>query len=139
YTSHNSSACIVIGAEDAPEHAVQRLADAAASYVASIASPGADAGLCVGDERQVSSAVVGWGSRAKQAVFSAEEAQAIAAAVGLRLVGVTGDESGVIGALAAAGLQRSGSDGRFLELVGLRGLVGEQPVAVFRVAGVERF
>src|SRR5262249_44502004 len=121
------------------------LVDAASTYVASIVSPGADAGLCVGDEQQVSSAVVDWGRRAKQKVLSAEKAHAIAAAAGLRLVGLTGDESGGIGALAAArrgggaGVRRSDSDGRFLELVGLRGLVGEQPVAALLEAGLERF
>jgi hypothetical protein len=136
YTSHNSSACIVLGAEG---DVVEQLVEAASVYLDYIASAGADVGLCVGLEPQVSPQVVDWGRRAKAEVLTTDEAHEVARDAGLRLHGLTGDRSGVIGALAACGLRRSGEDGRFLELAGLRRLTGEQPAGLFLDAGVERF
>jgi hypothetical protein len=139
YTSHNSSACIVLGLDASREGTIRQLVDAGSTWLEYVASPGADAGLCVAEESTISAAVVEWGRRAKVDVLTAAEAHEIAAAAGVELHGLTGTKDGVVGALAAAGLRRSGADGRFLELKGLRGLVGDQPAALFIAAGVERF
>jgi hypothetical protein len=96
-------------------------------------------GLVVAEESQVGAEIVEWGRRAKLEVLTGEEAHAVATRVDVHLAGLTGDGGGVIGALAAAGLRRSGEDGRFLELGGLRAATGEQAAAVFIAAGVERF
>jgi hypothetical protein len=139
YTSHNSSACIVLGGEGESGALVGALVEASELYLTEIASPGADVGLCVAEEARIGPSVVEWGLRAKEEVLSAAGAFATAAAAGIELHGLTGDRGGVIGALAAAGLRRSGGDGRFLELGDLRELVGEQPAGVFVEAGVEVF
>ena len=139
YTSHNSSACIVLGSDADPEQLIPLLLEASSTYLVFIASPGSDVGLCVAEESQISPAEVEWGHRAKAEVLTMAEAYSIAADDGIELVGLTGEKTGVVGALAAVGLRRSGEDGRFLELMGLRGLVGEQPAGVFINAGVERF
>jgi hypothetical protein len=139
YTSHNSSACIVLGSDADPGELIPLLLEASSTYLTYVASPGADVGLSVAEESEISPAVVEWGRRAKREVLSPSEAHSIAADDAIELVGLTGERVGVVGALAAVGLRRSGDDGRFLELMGLRGLVGEQPAAVFIEAGVERF
>jgi hypothetical protein len=139
YTSHNSSACIVLGAEGEPDEVIAALVEASELYLPEIASPGADVGLCVAESTQIAPEVVAWGWRAKNEVLAMADAQTVAQAAGIHLVGLTGDHGGVIGALAAVGLRASGSDGRFLELGDLRRAVGDQPAAVFIAAGVERF
>jgi hypothetical protein len=139
YTSHNSSACIVLGIDAPSAEIVPQLVEAASVWLEYVASPGADVGLCVADESSITPAVVEWGRRAKAEVLTAGEAHEIAGTAGIELHGLTGTKDGVVGALAAAGLRRSGADGRFLELKGLRGLVGDQPASVFLAAGVERF
>jgi hypothetical protein len=139
YTSHNSSACIVVESELDRGQAIDAIVEVGELYLPEIASPGADVGLCVAEEPQIGESIVEWGRRAKVEVLSMDEAERIAADAALYLRGLTGDEMGVIGALAAVGLRRSGQDGRFLELGELRTVVGEQPAAVFMAAGVERF
>jgi hypothetical protein len=139
YTSHNSSACIVLGIDTPREETISQLVESASVWLEYVASPGADVGLCVAEESTIHAAVIEWGRRAKVEVLTASEAHDIAGAAGMQLHGLTGTKDGVVGALAAAGLRRSGADGRFLELKGLRGLVGDQPAAVFIAAGVERF
>jgi hypothetical protein len=139
YTSHNSSACIVLAADAEPADVIPVVVDAGTIYLREIASPGSDVGLCVAEESTVTPEIVVWGRRAKEEVLSMAEAHAVADAAGIELHGLTGERVGVIGALAAVGLRRSGADGRFLELGGLRQLVGEQPASVFVEAGVERF
>jgi hypothetical protein len=139
YTSHNSSACIVLGAEGDPAELIATVLEASELFLTEIASPGADVGLLVAEEPQVTPAIVEWGTRAKVEVLSMDDAFALAEAEGVELRGLTGDRVGVVGALAAAGLRRSGADGRFLELGSLRGLVGEQPAGLFTDSGVAAF
>ena len=136
YTSHNSSACIVLEAQLEAGHKIIEVGEL---YLPEIASVGSDVGFCVAEESQVHAAVVEWGRRAKAEVVAMGEAYEIAQEAGIYLQGLTGEKTGVIGALAAVGLRRSGEDGRFLELGELRAIVGDQPAAVFMAAGVERF
>lgn len=139
YTSHNSSACIVLETSLEREQAIATMVEVGELYLPEIASQGSDVGFCVAEQSQISAAVVEWGRRAKVEVLTMDEAHEVAADAAIYLEGLTGEKTGVIGALAAVGLRRSGEDGRFLELGALRGAVGEQPAAVFIAAGVERF
>ncbi len=139
YTSHNSSACIVIESELDRGQAIDTIVEVGELYLPEIASPGADVGFCVAEESEIGERIVEWGRRAKVEVLAMDEAQGIAAEAGVYLEGLTGDRMGIVGALAAVGLRRSGQDGRFLELGELRSAVGEQRAAVFMAAGVERF
>jgi hypothetical protein len=139
YTSHNSSACIVLEADGDGAGVVDAVVEVGELYLPGIASPGADVGLCVAEQFRIDEAVMGWGRRAKAEVLTMEEAHRVAGDAEIYLAGLTGEKVGVVGALAAVGLRASGEDGRFLELGELRSALGEQPAAVFMAAGVERF
>jgi hypothetical protein len=60
----------------------------------------------------------------------------LAAAHGIRLLGLGGTQDGVIGALAAVGLAASGNDGRYVLVGRSRELSGLQPVASVVGAGI---
>jgi hypothetical protein len=110
YTSHNSSLCL-----DA-EIALARLADLTQycrDYLRAESAVGADAGLCIVAWSAVGPDVVGFGRRAKTEIVTQLEARALAVREGILLEGLTGDEGGVIGALAAVGLRKTDNDGRF--------------------------
>ncbi|MDH5277317.1 MAG: hypothetical protein OEW88_12915 [Gammaproteobacteria bacterium] len=121
YTSHNSSACLDV---DLTGGELNTLADFCRDYLAAESAPGSDAGLCVAAFDGVAEIVVEFGRSAKQVVLTREEARELAARVGLHLEGVTGDHMGMIGALSAVGLRKSGHDGRFIWLKGVRELSG---------------
>lgn len=117
YTSHNSSACIVVesGAGSAPH-----LAEYVESYLTAYSAAGSDAGYCVLARNSVVGEVVQFGYRAKCVLLSPCQAHDVAARAGALLEGVTGTHGGVIGALAAVGLYSGGGDGRYLWLHGIR-------------------
>ena len=96
---------------------------------------GSDPGLCVA--RDVPPAVTEFGRRAQRELVRQADARALASAHGIGLVGLGGDEDGVIGALAAVGLAASGEDGRYVQVGRSRELTGLQPVAALLAAGVE--
>ena len=121
YTSHNSSACLDVEAED---DAIGSLADFCRDYLASESAPGSDAGLCIAPYARVADAMVDFGRSAKRTILTREQARELAAGHGAFLEGVTGDHMGVIGALSAVGLRRGGHDGRFIWLRGVRELAG---------------
>lgn len=52
------------------------------------------------------------------------------------MLGLGGDESGVIGALAAVGLAASGEDGRYVQVGRSREMNGLQPVSALLAAGI---
>ena len=121
YTSHNSAACLDFWLEDTS------LVDVVAfcrRYLAEESAPGSDAGLCVAAFDSVHTTMVEFAQAAKHEILDRDAARDLAAGVGVHLEGVTGDEMGVIGALAAVGLRRSGHDGRFIWLAGVRELTG---------------
>ncbi|MGA7799275.1 MAG: hypothetical protein WCC36_00530 [Gammaproteobacteria bacterium] len=117
YTSHNSSACLQLDADDG---ALDALASCCRRFLARESAPGSDAGLCMGRAERIPSAVARFGRDAKRTVLSRDEATGLAQRRGLLLEGLTGDHNGVIGALAAVGLHTDGNDGRLLWLPGLR-------------------
>jgi hypothetical protein len=67
---------------------------------------------------------VDFGRRAKNSVLRQAEARSLAKHTGLNLEGVTGDEGGVIGAIASVGLRKAAHDGRFVWVEGVRDLKG---------------
>ncbi|MEJ2208606.1 MAG: ABC transporter substrate-binding protein [Anaerolineae bacterium] len=96
--------------------------------------PGSDPGLCVA--RKVPGAIVEFGRRAKEHLVTQPEAWSLAESYGIRLTGLGGDRSGVIGALAAVGLAATGEDGRYVMVGSCRELAGLQPVEALIEAGV---
>jgi hypothetical protein len=126
YTSHNSSACLDVELTGGD---FTGLADFCREYLAAESAPGSDAGLCIAGFDAVGESVVEFGRSAKRVVLSREAARELAAAAGLHLEGVTGDHMGMIGALSAVGLRRSGQDGRFIWLKGVRELSGTASAA----------
>jgi hypothetical protein len=121
YTSHNSSACLALRADDAPAEALQ---DFCRDYLAAESADGSDAGLCIAAYEAVTPEVVAFGRAAKDTILTREQAREMAARHGLHLEGVTGDHMGIIGALSAVALRSEGHDGRFIWLKGVRELAG---------------
>jgi len=121
YTSQNSSACLLVKSIQN-----EALKDICIQYIKEVAEPGSDAGLCIAREEYVDERIAAWGIRAKKEVLQKEDAYQLAKETGIFLNGYTGTKIGVIGALAAVGLRKSGNDGRNIWLKGkeLRDLQG---------------
>ncbi len=128
FTSHNSSACVVMDAPGLAPHSEQavRLAEElralAVAHIAEHFVEGSDPGLCIAFEGVADlEAVAAFGRRAAVELVSQEEARSVAAAAGVHLSGHGGTEDGVIGALAGVGLTYWGWSGRFIDYAdGLR-------------------
>lgn len=112
YTSHNSSMCFPAAADDDLLDAVTCwcMRTLAAESVAA-----ADPGLCVVALERLSrpESLVAYGREAKRRVIAKDEAYRVAGDLGVHLSEHGGTGTGVIGALAGAGLRLSGDDGRF--------------------------
>ena len=132
YTRNNSCAAVLVQANGRLD--VQQVLRQVQALVLDDFQPGSDPGLCVA--QQVPTAVVAFGYRAKRELVTQAEARALAAAHGIPLVGLGGDEGGVIGALAAVGLAASNADGRYPLVGRSRELSGLQPVAAVLEAGI---
>jgi hypothetical protein len=126
YTSHNSSACLLVKTD---KHRKADLWQACRDFLLRESAPGSDAGLCLATWNSVNACIRAFGRRAKIVVLTQLEAEQNALDYEIQLEGLTGTHGGIIGALAAVGLHREGSDGRFLWLPGLRGLSGILPAA----------
>jgi len=96
--------------------------------------PGSDPGLCVA--MNLPPAVIEFGQRAKTSLVTMAEARTLADTHHLFLRALGGDGSGIIGALAAAGLAAGGNDGRFIWVGRMRDLRGAQPVEAIIAAGI---
>ncbi len=121
YTSHNSSACLTVITQ--PDR-LATLIQACREFLVKNSAAGSDAGFCLAEMLQAGESIQQFGQQAKHQVLMMADAFALASAASISLEGVTGDRSGVIGALAAVGLRATGEDGRFLWLTGLRELNG---------------
>ena len=115
YTSHNSSASLVVDSDLESE-----MIGFCRDFLYAESAQGSDAGLCVAAEDQVTSFVVDWGERAKKELLYYEDALTTAAIAGIFLEGLVGEKIGAIGALAAVGLRKGGNDGRVLWMKNLR-------------------
>jgi hypothetical protein len=96
--------------------------------------PGSDPGLCVA--HTVPAAVTEFGRRTQRQLVAQDEAQSLAAAHDIPLLGLAGTGDGIIGALAAVGLAASGEDGRYVLVGRSRELSGLQPVSTLLAAGI---
>lgn len=121
YTSHNSSACLVV---QAPPECRDELAAMGRRFLLQESAEGSDAGLCVAGRPAVGPEVQSLGRAAKEEVLTQAAALELAQRAGILLEGLTGTGGGVIGALAAVGLRAGGDDGRFIWLRGVRELRG---------------
>lgn len=122
YTSHNSSLCLDL--EWNVGATLEALSDIAHTFLAEHAAPGSDAAFAIMPYDEVGEDVVAYAHSAKNTVLDQDIARKLAKRVGAVLAGVTGDEGGVIGALAAIGLRKTGNDGRFVWVEGVRELTG---------------
>lgn len=122
YTSHNSSACLSVSAQD---NNCDDLIECCRSFLLKESAHGSDAGLSVAFAGDLSQDVIEFGRLAKREVLKRRAAEDLARRSGIVLEGLTGDHGGVIGALAAVGLRAGGGDGRFIWLEGIRELTGK--------------
>jgi hypothetical protein len=117
YTSHNSSACVVV--EMADDCRIEELAEKAIAHIERLAFEGSDPGLCVarvGDPALPQ--LIEFGRKCTHRVVSQQDARD--AARDVHLSGHGGTNDGIIGAAAAVGLTAYGWCGRFIEFGGLR-------------------
>ena len=121
YTSHNSSLCLDA---QVPDGRIDDVVAFSREFLLRESAEGSDAGLCIAAFDSLDGTVQAFGVRAKQVILKLSEAETLARDAGVFLEGLTGDHGGMIGALAAVGLRRSGTDGRFVWLQGVRELSG---------------
>lgn len=133
YTSHNSSACVVIDTHDGS--VVPKLIDRAIEHVKRHMIPGSDPGVCVvTEDNPAVPSLIAFGNRA--AVEVVTQADAVRAAEGAHLSGHGGTDDGIIGAAAGAGLTIEGWSGRFIHYGDLRGFASTVTVAEVTAAGM---
>jgi len=117
YTSHNSSACVMIDAPDASW--VRMLTDRAIEHLKRHSLEGSDPGLCIAGEGNGSLAsLIAFGRTCTSRVVTQKDA--LEASLKSHLSGHGGTSDGIIGAAAAVGLTASGWSGRFIEYGKLR-------------------
>jgi tRNA(Ile2) C34 agmatinyltransferase TiaS len=121
YTSHNSCACV---AAEAAGGEVRNVFDQAMQFLVTNYHEGANPGLCVAAREEVPSELSWFGYLAQNVVIPIEEARKLADRLGVLVwwKGETGQ--GFIGAMAGVGLRRTGNDGRFIGMKGIRDLKG---------------
>ena len=113
YTSQNSSACIELEATD-----IEELKIFCQAYLKCECAPGSDVGLCISELGSINNSVIDWGQKAKTEILTKNAAIEVAIEANIYLEGFLGTLDGIIGALAAVGLRKSGVDGRFIWLKG---------------------
>jgi hypothetical protein len=127
-TSNNSTACLLVEAAVDEARLIQETRD----FLLRESAARSDVGLCVAAWDAIGADVIAYGQRVKREIVAQADARDLASRQGLHLEGLTGTQDGVIGALAAVGLRRSGDDGRFVWLGDLRALSGVHTVAALR-------
>jgi hypothetical protein len=114
YTSGNGCASILVNAQAGADTEV--LLANVRQAMQQWFKPGSDPGLCMA--RHVAPELTAFGARCQHEPVTQMEARALAAAHGVHLEALGGNEDGVIGALAAVGLLAGGNDGRVIHLPG---------------------
>jgi len=136
YTSHNSSACLEVKSDK-----LAGLTSFCRDFLLRESAEGSDAGLCIACLDRINEEVMQWGERARKEVLTKEEAHLLAEKHGIFLEGLTGMRIGVIGSLAAIGLQKAGNDGRYLWLKVMRELTGihsaKELLTLLRIESIE--
>jgi hypothetical protein len=131
YTSHNSGACVAVeGARGAEE------LDFAFDFVAQRSAEGSDPGVCIAEEARVGADLFAFGLAAATRVLEMEGAHKLARAAGIPLRGLGGTCLGVIGALASVGQRAQGSEGRYIDLPGLREMPRRVRAGAFASLGI---
>ncbi len=131
-TRKNSSAAIILDVDGGLDPAA--LMEQVRALMLADYQPGSDPGLCIAPASVA--ALTEFGRRAQRELVSQEAARELAATWAVPLVGLGGDEDGVIGALAAVGLAVGGEDGRYVRVGRSRQLSGQQSVAEVLDAGI---
>jgi hypothetical protein len=121
YTSQNSSACLDILTDN-----IEAVRQTSRTFILNDSAPGSDAAVCLKKWEDIPLEVVEYGRRAKIEVLNMQTATNLADRYKIYLEGLTGEHTGIIGALAAIGLRKGENDGRFIWLSGknLRDLEG---------------
>lgn len=133
YTSHNSSACLIVEVPDIAS--VDTLRERAVRHLEKESLPGSDPGLCIAwGENGAYEPLVDFGRQCTERVVS--QTEAVKATRGFHLSGHGGTNDGIIGAAAAVGLTASGWSGRFIEFARLRELPGIVTVAELEGRGM---
>jgi hypothetical protein len=132
YTSHNSSAAILLSSDIKPDPAV--LFERVRELMLADFQPGSDPGLCVAI--RIPAEITEFGRRTQTEVVTQQVALDLATANGILLAGLGGTQDGVIGALAAVGLAACGEDGRYLQIGRIREMTGVYPVSELLKAGI---
>jgi len=133
YTSHNSSACVVVDLAD-PSLADQ-LIRLAAEHIENKSDSGSDPGLCFACEGDpVIPSLETFGVRCTERIVTQKEA--LQAAGHAHLSGHGGTHDGIIGAAAAVGLTASGWSGRFIEYADLRQFPDPVSVSMLHQKGI---
>jgi len=136
YTSHNSSACLEVKSDK-----LAGLTSFCRDFLLHESAEGSDAGLCIACLDRIDEEVMQWGEKARKEVLKKENAHLLAEKHGIFLQGLTGMRIGVIGSLAAIGLQKAGNDGRYLWLSGMRELTGihsvKELLTLLRIESIE--
>ena len=123
YTSHNSSMCTALAANDSPakmtesarEDFVRKITKICAETIHELKAPQCNPGLCVCFPEKLSSrrALISFGMKGQNSILTKDMAYALAEKEGVHLSEHGGDGTGVIGALCGVGLRLSGYDGWF--------------------------
>jgi tRNA(Ile2) C34 agmatinyltransferase TiaS len=132
-TRNNSCAAILL--EPNGHRDLDPLLDTVRQLMLSDFQSGSDPGLCV--VQDVPPSISSFGHRTQRELVTQEEARALAAQHEIQLLGLGGDQSGVIGALAAVGLAATGEDGRYVLVGRSRELGGLQPISALLMAGIK--
>ena len=140
FTSNNSSACVVVDA-DQPDLG-DALVDLATAHIREHFLEGSDPGLCVAAEPEARASVLEAFCR-ECCVRKVTQAEATEAAGRIHLSGHGGTNDGIIGAAASVGLTLYGWSGRFVAFGTIRDLpddvsVGQLEDAGIRVLSTER-
>ncbi len=133
YTSHNSSACMVLEIPDPT--LVETILERAQEHIRGESLPGSDPGLCLAPEgHRALPGLMIFGRRCAEKVVTQHEA--MEAAQGVHLSGHGGTNDGIIGAAAAVGLTASGWCGRFIEFGNLRRHPDQVTVTALKRSGI---
>ena len=138
FTSHNSSACVVVDMPDGgvPDRDIlEKLTDGQWRMWSGIPLWEAIPGVCVAPNGDTDlSVLVAFGRRCTREVVGQKDA--LQASSGFHLSGHGGTNDGIIGAAAAVGLTASGWNGRFIEFGGLRDFPENVMVSDLEKAGI---
>ena len=129
-TKRNSCAAIILDVQSMPTSLMEQVQQ----LMLDDFQPGSDPGLCLA--QIVPDIITEFGRRAQTELVTQTDARSLAKTYNIPLLGLGGDEDGVIGALAAVGLAAGGNDGRYVEVGRIRELSGLQPVPTILAAGV---